>query len=96
MLPSQLLDPKELMGSSGGCSGQLRSLAFSVYTRCRPQAEISIDGARSMTTFGPVADRLKHDQVYNEGRVWQVFILHGGKRLYVLIIPYIHCKYPYL
>ena len=70
--PSQLLDPKELLGPSSGCSGQLRSLAFSVYTRCRPQAEISIEGARSLTTFGPIADRLNHSQVGGAGTltVW--------------------------
>ena len=51
------------MGSASGCSGQLRSLAFSVYTRCRPHARISIEGARSLTTFGPIADRIKHNQV---------------------------------
>ena len=59
----QLIDPKELLGPSSGCSGQLRALAFSVYTRCRPHAEISIEGARSLTTFGPIADRLEHSQV---------------------------------
>ncbi len=59
----QLIDPKELLGPSSGCSGQLRALAFSVYSRCRPHAEISIEGARSLTTFGPIADRLEHNQV---------------------------------
>ena len=62
-LPHQLLDPKELLGPSSGYSGYLRSLAFSVYTRCQPHAEISIEGARSLTTFGPIADRLQHSHV---------------------------------
>lgn len=61
------MDPKELLGHSSGHGGQLRSLAFSVYSRCRPSAEITVEGARSLTTFGPIADRLEHNQVRCEG-----------------------------
>ena len=59
----QFVDPKELLGPSSGNGGQLRSLAFSIFSRCHPNAEITIEGARSLTTFGPIADRRQHDQV---------------------------------
>ena len=52
----QLVDPKELLGPSSGRCGQLRSLAFSVYSRCRP-AFSHLDGARTLTSFGPTAER---------------------------------------
>ena len=52
----QLVDPKELLGPSGGRCGQLRSLAFSVYSRCRP-AFSHLSRARTLTSFGPTADR---------------------------------------
>ena len=52
----QLVDPKELLGPSSGRCGQLRSLAFSVYSRCRP-AFSHLDRARTLTSFGPTAER---------------------------------------
>ena len=52
----QLVDPKELLGPSSGRCGQLRSLAFSVYSRCRP-AFNHLNRARSLTSFGPTAER---------------------------------------
>ena len=52
----QLVDPKELLGPSSGRCGQLRSLAFSVYSRCRP-AFSHLGRARTLTSFGPTAER---------------------------------------
>ena len=52
----QLVDPKELLGPSSGRCGQLRSLAFSVYSRCRP-AFSHLSRARTLTSFGPTAER---------------------------------------
>ena len=53
----QLVDPKELLGPSSGRCGQLRSLAFSVYSRCRPAFK-HLDRARTLTSFGPTAERV--------------------------------------
>lgn len=52
----QLVDPKELLGPCSGRCGQLKSLAFSVYSRCRP-AFSHLSRARTLTSFGPTAER---------------------------------------
>ena len=52
----QLVDPKEVLGPASGRCGQLRSLAFSVYSRCRPSFGY-LTKARTLTSFGPTAER---------------------------------------
>ena len=53
----QLIDPKDLLGPFSCQGGQLRSLAFSVYSRCT--SEIACDLSESLTSFGPTAERQK-------------------------------------
>ena len=52
----QLVDPKEVLGPASGRCGQLRSLAFSIYSRCRPSFGY-LTKARTLTSFGPTAER---------------------------------------
>jgi hypothetical protein len=56
----QPLDSRELLGPRAGYSRQLRSLAFSVYSRALSSIDILKNG-RSLTFFGPIADKKGQD-----------------------------------
>lgn len=52
----QLLQESELVGPHGNDSHHLRSVAFSVFTRCPPTIEM-VSGTHPLTGFGPAVDR---------------------------------------
>ena len=52
----QPLDSRNILGPRAGYSRQLRSLAFSIYSRASSSIDLLKSG-RSLTFFGPIADK---------------------------------------
>lgn len=58
----QILDGRDLFGLGNNRSSQLKSLAFSLYTRSYPSFDM-VAGSRHFTSFGPMADKIKQVKV---------------------------------
>lgn len=58
----QILDGRDLFGPGSNRSSQLKSLAFSLYTRSYPSFDM-VEGSRHFTSFGPMADKIKQVKV---------------------------------
>jgi hypothetical protein len=93
----QPLDSRDILGPRAGYSRQLRSLAFSIYSRGSPAVDLLKNG-RSLTFFGPIADKKEessaHKQVHappyvlsSSPSINSTGTLHGGQIHQILFAP---------